>query len=958
MTSGYHQVEVAEEDRDKTAFVDGRGHHLRYVTMPFGLCNAPSTFQRLMERVLEGLVWKSVVVYLDDVVIFSNSVEEHIGHLREVLQRFQQENLKLKPRKCEFFREQVKYLGHTVSPAGVATDPGLIDKVVQWKVPTTVKEVRAFLGLAGYYRQYVPQYSEVAEPMIRLTDAYAPFVWTADCQQAFESLKKSLVSAPILAYPTATDLFVLDTDASNVAIGAVLSQRQEGQDKVIGYGSKALTKEERNYCVTRRELLAVVHFIEHYKYYLYGKRFLLRTDHSSLRWMLGQKEPSDQLARWIQRMACYHFDIEHRPGKKHSNADAMSRIGDKGGKCFRGGVCYHPTDEETQILPGEVVSKEECEGQIVTLEAVHSAVASRTPLGETELDDQGHRDPVPEIASPVRGDPPEDSDDGDRQEGLIIGLTTQELRDQQEADPDLKPLCLRLAAGLPRPSKEEISHCSPGTKYWVARWSQLALRDGVLRYRWEPDAPGTPATWKVVTPHSLRETVMACVHDLKAAGHLGLHKTWAKAKKSPYVWPGMRHDLDRWVRRCQLCQQRKPPASRKRAKMVSHQVGAPWERVAMDIAGPFPTTQQGNKYLLVVQDYFSKWVEVFPMADQTAETVATLLVDQVFSRYGCCRELHSDQGTNFESRLMKEVYRLFGVKKTRTTAYHPRGDGMVERYNRTIEAMLSIWTNQHQTDWDQHIGLLAMAYRSVPHDTTRETPNMLMLGREVTVPVDLVLDAPPEEPEELAWSQYAADLQERLREVHEAARASTAQQMVSQKRHYDANVRLITYAEGDVVWLHNPVRRKGKSPKFMRPWVGPYVIVSQINDVNFRIQSSPRAKYQIVHADRLKPCQGVTLTDLGFRELSTPQAPEPELVTPSGADQDPEPTLSDTGSLHDPSETPGSDEGPEMAPESEPDAPPSPETPKPQRTPRTRRGRVIRRPQRLGDYECDWTDSH
>ena len=191
---------------------------------------------------------------------------------------------------------------------------------------------------------------------------------------------------------------------------------------------------------------------------------------------------------------------------------------------------------------------------------------------------------------------------------------------------------------------------------------------------------------------------------------------------------------------------------------------------------------------------------------------------------------------------------------------------MVERQNRTFEGMLSLWTNTHQDDWDVHLPLLAMAYRSAPHETTGETPNMVNFGREVTLPVDLLLAAPPDEDREPDVSEYAARLQDRLQTVHAAVREHTTHQMVTQKRHYDANVRLVRYHPGDVVWLHNPTRTKGRSPKLTRPWTGPYVIVQSVNDVNFRLQASPRAKSQIVHADRMKPCIGRKAADLGFLE--------------------------------------------------------------------------------------------
>ena len=946
MTSGYHQVEVAEEDRDKTAFVTGRGHHLRFVTMPFGLCGAPSTFQRLMEKVLDGLIWRTVVVYLDDVVVFSRNQEEHVENLRTVLQRFEDHKLKLKPRKCELFRSQVTFLGHVVSAAGVSTDPSLIEKVTAWEPPTNQKEVRAFLGLTGYYRAYVPDYGGIAEPLVRLTDAKASFKWTEACQSAFEHLKSCLVSAPILAYPTLEDPFILDTDASEVAIGAVLSQVQNGVERVIAYGSKTLSRAERNYCVTRRELLAVVHFTDAYRYYLYGKHFTIRTDHASLQWMLNVKEPVDQLARWIQRMQNYQYTIEHRPGRKHGNADAMSRAG----KCFRGGQCFHPTCTES-----------------IDQENVRTNVGSPETLN-----------PNKEVAGPKqvsvlratrkgdsrREDPDADSSGEDDNNGLETGYSTEDLREEQGKDPDIRYLRDRLETCLPCPSKSELSPCSPAIKHWCARWRQLELRDGLVKFRWEPHRQGDPIEWKVLAPQGLRESIMTAVHDLKASGHLGTYKTWERAKRSPFIWAGMRSDVDRWVRRCQKCQQRKPPNARKRARMVTYQVGAPWERIAADVVGPFPRTNRGNRYILVVQDYFTKWVEVFPMHDQTAETIATLLVDQVFSRFGCCREFHSDQGTNFESLVMKEVARLFGIKKTRTTSYHPRGDGMVERFNRTLEAMLSQWTNTHQDDWDEHLSLLSMAYRSSPHETTGETPNVLNFGREVTLPVDLILEPPPDEDHEDSPSEYVARLKDRLRTAHEAARAHSTTAMVTQKCQYDHNVRLVTYQEGDVVWLHCPIRRVGKSFKITRPWTGPYVIVKSISEVTSRIQKSPRGKAQIVHADRLKPCVGLSARDLGFPDLVGDTEP-PERSTPNQGSSGQDTSLAliegsseETRDSLDPVEYTGSPESEDNPPQD----PPKVTTDKrkggtPAQTgsdwdylPRSRRGRPVRKPVRYG-YE-------
>ena len=260
MPSAYHQVYVAPEDMDKTAFICPRGMY-RYRTMPFGLCNAGATFQRLMDLVMSGLHLDICLVYLDDIVVFARSAEEHLQRLKVVFQRLLKAGLKIKPGKCSFFRRSVSFLGHVVSKDGIETDPEKTRTVTEWPVPTSVTEVRAFLGLASYYRRFVRDFSKLAGPLNALLQKNRRFEWTEEAQQSFEALKSALTSPPVLAMPSDEGDFTLDTDASNESIGAVLSLCQEGVERVIAFGSRSLDKRERNYCVTRKELLAVVHFL-------------------------------------------------------------------------------------------------------------------------------------------------------------------------------------------------------------------------------------------------------------------------------------------------------------------------------------------------------------------------------------------------------------------------------------------------------------------------------------------------------------------------------------------------------------------------------------------------------------------------------------------------------------------------------------------------------------------------
>ena len=267
LLSGYWQVEVAEEDREKTAFCTREGL-FHFNVMPFGLCNAPAMFQRLMDLLLAGLLWEACLVYIDDVIIMGNDFQSHLCNISAVLSRLQDGGLKIKPSKCHFFKKEVHFLGHVVSNHGISTDKSKTEKIAHWPTPTTQQQLQQFLGLASYYRRFIRDFACISRPLHRLTEKNAPFRWTEECDNAFNWLKQLLISAPILSYPNFSKEFILDTDASNDGVGAVLSQRHNGMEHVVAYASKSLTKAERNYSVTRRELLAIVTFTNHFRQYL------------------------------------------------------------------------------------------------------------------------------------------------------------------------------------------------------------------------------------------------------------------------------------------------------------------------------------------------------------------------------------------------------------------------------------------------------------------------------------------------------------------------------------------------------------------------------------------------------------------------------------------------------------------------------------------------------------------
>ncbi len=462
----------------------------------------------------------------------------------------------------------------------------------------------------------------------------------------------------------------------------------------------------------------------------------------------------------------------------------------------------------------------------------------------------------------------------------------------QQRDADIGPIITWIESG-PRPEWSVVAPYSAALKCYWAQWDSLRVKEGVLYRLWESPR-GDQTVWQLIVPRSLQQDVFQQLHCSPTAGHFGVTKTLRRVRERFY-WARNHQDVSDWCRSCTACASRKGPMRRPRAPMAQYNVGVPIERVALDILGPLPVSEAGNKYLLIVADYFTKWPEGYPLPNQEATTVAEALVREFVCRFGVPREIHSDQGRNFESLVFTEMCRLLGMKKTRTTALHPQSDGMVERYNRTIAAQLSIFVDQHQRDWDQHVPLLLMAYRSAVHESTRCTPARLMFGRDLRLPVDLLYGRPEEREN---TTHYVEALQEKLDKVHDFARERIKLSSDRMKRYYDVRATGDQLNEGDLVWLYNPQRKKGITPKFQRPWQGPFRILKRINDLVYRIQLKPTTKPRVVHYNRLWKYHGDDPSNRSPGARTVPKASEtvdePEEATDRTAEASPDETSSET----------------------------------------------------------------
>ena len=872
LACGFWQVEVDERDQDKTAFVTKKGL-FQWKVVPFGLCNAPATFERLMEKVLRGLQWQICNLFIDDLVVHGRTFEEMMANLQAVFDRINAAGLRHKPSKCTLCKRKVAFLGHVVSADGVMCDPAKLEAVAEWPTPKTVTEIRSFLGLAGYYRRFIAKFSAIAAPMIKLTEKNRPFVWDEACEEAFVRLKACLMDAPILAYPNTDPAFkfVLDTDCSGQAMGAVLSQVQDGVEKVIAYGSKTLNAAQRNYCVTYRELLSLVYFLKYFRHFLIGRKILVRSDHASLRWLMNFKDCEGMVGRWLAKLAVYDFQIEHRIGKDHGNADGLSRrvptpkrhcerpecpdcppIQAKQGRSPKNQP--NPPDKREAGKEDPSVDLKSAEKPALIHQQKEKLEAGLLvlPINEGNGESSGEAEEALDAPADPSNVGAEANDPV--QSNWVDSWSKDALRTFQKGDADICQVSGWIENDDSKPARAELVDYSEGVRSLCAMWASLQVEEGILYRKWTPKYTSRREVLQLVAPPELREEIFGHVHESSVGGHLGVTKTLEKIRVR-YYWPGCKSDIRRWCSQCNTCAQVKAGPNYQ-ARMQSMRAVAPLDIVALDVLGELPETDNGNKYILVVSDYFTKWVEAYPMPNQTAQTTADIFVREFVTRLGCPRQLHSDQGRNFESTLCQEMCKILDIRKTRTTPYHSRGDGLVERFNRTLQAMLKSVVNDRRDDWDERLPYVMMAYRSSTQESISCSPFLMLYGREITLPVDLVVGTPrPLSSQYECETEYVEWLRSTIQDCHNFARQRLKAAAKRQKGYYDAHSKPYQYRTGDLVWRWYPPKGKGKLSK---GWTGPYKIQSMPTEVNCEMQLTPESEMIRVHVDALKPYLGHT----------------------------------------------------------------------------------------------------
>jgi hypothetical protein len=704
LISGYWQIEMDPQDAEKTAFTSPAGL-FQFKRMPFGLCNAPATFQRLMDQVLGNLRYDMAMVYLDDVIIFSTTFQEHLIHIDQVLAALDRAGLKLNLRKCHFAEESITYLGHVISNKGVQPDPEKVAQVRKCPVPTSVKQLRSVLGLFSYYRRFIKDFATIAYPLYQaLTD----WEWTERQQQAFDNIISIITSSPLLAHFRDDCPVIVYTDASGVGLGVVLSQLdKDGVERVVAYGSRKLSTDEQKCHSSETECLAVVWATEKFYPYLHGRSFIIFTDNIALKVLQSKTNLSPKLTRWALKLQEFDFIIRHRPGKANANADFLSRL--------------------------------------------------------------------PSIG--------------------LNAITVLQWEHAQAECPHIQDLRNRIL-------NNELKH---GERYFIH--NNLVYRTG-----------DRGEHHKLVVPASLISEIIGFCHSSGATGHPGVYKTFKRIQERYHI-KGLMPKVKTFIQKCSNCQKRRS-ISRKEGFM--HEVPLPqrpFEKIGMDLAGPFSIPGHPGYSVVCAVDYFSKYVKFWAFRKVRSIDIQRVVEDILFE-HGAIDELVTDNATIFRSRALRTFLEEHHIRHLFTAVGHPQTNGLAERTIRSLNDKLCAIIEDGERRWKSKLPALSFALNTSVQSSTMKTPFEIVYGRQAILPGETCSLPQPKDPVQIR--------------VQAAAHNKKAQG--KQKIYFDRNrTPSAVFVVGQRVLVLNKRMKPGYSAKLIPTFMGPCVIERQLGDSTYRV---------------------------------------------------------------------------------------------------------------------------
>ena len=677
LRSAYYHIGLTRESQAKSAFVVPMGKW-QFKRTPFGLSQAPAYFQLLIDQVLMGC-GDFAMGYLDDIIVFSRSEEDHLQHLEEIFKRLRHFDLKMKREKSSFFKKHIQYLGHLVSEQGFEPLPEKLEAIRNMPHPKTPKEVKQFLGLIGYYRKFIPRFSDLSRPLTRLTRHDSKFDWTPQCQKSFNHLRELLMEYPILRYPDPKKGYTVFTDASGIGWSGVLTQEypdEKGRIKhhPICYVSGQFRGSQLNWAALTKEAYAIYMSIRRLAFYVSDADVIIKCDHLPLKKFLTKQTLNSKVNNWAVELEQFNLKLEWIMGAKNTLADTLSRLLDV---CPEAKLEPEPVGQEfgsycfEEMKPVEVEYIEEIE--TVRIQHSEDFKEIKLPLQNAQMELlQRHDDTCRGIAKKLRQD----------------------------------------------------KHMN----------KLFMLKSGMVYRLWCEDGKTAEC---VVVPEVLREPLLMLAHNY--SGHNGFRRTY-NAMKRQYYWPGMRKDILKHCKRCHQCSLQNQGTGE--IGFDHFEVPSlPMEFICMDLVGPIsPQTSKGNRYMLTVIDMMTGYTIAAAIPDKRAETVCKAYRDNVYCTFGGSSRILTDNGTEFKSKEMRQICEELDIKQVFSPVYTPQANGRLEGWHRFLKSCIAKHIRGAEVEWDDLIPLAVSAYNFFPCQSSKESPFVLMFGRDPITPIAKLLE--------------------------------------------------------------------------------------------------------------------------------------------------------------------------------------------------------------------------
>ena len=789
LLSGYHQCDLHPDSRKYSAFESPMGVW-QWKRVPFGMKQSPWQFTKIMSLALGGLMPRTCLAYLDDIIVFDPTVEDHIESVEKVLVALRRAGLTVKPNKCEWGREEIKFLGHLITPQGLKTLPKVTKKVQEFGRPCDKKTVKSFMGLSNYYRNFIPNFAQITVPLNRLLRNNVPFVWSEECEKAFREIQDRLVTPPVLVHPEIGGHFYILTDASDNACGAVICHKVNDLLHPVVYYGYTFNSAERNYTVTEREGLAVIKVLKEHEGMLSGGQITILTDHQPLLMLLQQahKAPSKRLKRWALAITDFNYKIEYSPGKKHHLPDFLSRV-----------VMVGTPDRSEEEMDDEYTPEVGCE------------------LLEIMLDQDE--------------------------------MTAEEFRREQWDDAEYKPLLdYLLNEELPENWDQAKNILVRIENMGIDDEGILCKFKDPHK---EKNAKMHKMSKRIMVPASMVQRVLYLLHDdLLCGGHVGTNALQNKLVNKFY-WKNMFVDAVDYVRQCDRCALRKRAPHYRSKTKTWDRPEYPWQVVQTDFIGPLRKSKEGYQYILTFIDLLTGWPEAFPTKNSTAATAATVFLQQIVCRYGKVNILNSDRGPCYIAKLFQEIALRLMCKQRYTSARMPQGNARAERLHKTLEDAIGCYITDDHENWPD---LLPIALWNVRSNISRRSgfsPYALLFGRDnasMGVPEEKPLPAVSGEDEWFLRVKHCIEM------FDEVAKTHTEDYEERMKQRLDKRARPVQFLEGEFVYFYDPTCAANNLSKFAGKYRGPYRVEEAVTDNRVKLRSLRTGKVMshLVNISKLK----------------------------------------------------------------------------------------------------------